>query len=142
MLGNYGPAWKYHRKLFITALRQYLSDIGLVEKRVSTQAKKLVHFMEEQDGKPFDPSDWLQRAVADVICGVTFGEGYDTTNPDVNKLLDLNVELVANTDYSQLVGVLDFFPFAKYLPIKAYGCLLQMVQRIFHTIRKPLRERK
>ena len=142
VLGNYGPAWKYHRKLFTTALRQYLSDIGLVETRVSIQAEKLVHFMEGQDGKPFDPATCLQRAVADVICGVTFGEGYDTTNPDVNNLLKLNVELVANTDDSQLVGVLDFFPFAKYLPVKAYDRLLQMVLRIFDIIRKLLRERK
>ena len=80
--------------------------------------------------------------VADVICGVTFGEGYDTTNPDVNTLLELNVELVANTDDSQLVGVLDFFPFAKYLPVKAYDRLFQMVFRIFDIIRKLLRERK
>ena len=94
MLGNYGPAWKYLRKLFTTALRQYLSDIGLVETRVSTQAEKLVHFIGEQDGKPFDPADCLQRTVADVIFGITFGEGYDTTNPDVNKLLELTWNLL------------------------------------------------
>ena len=61
MLGNYGPAWKYHRKLFTTALRQYLFDVGLVETRVSIQAEKLVHFMEGQDGKPFDPAACLQQ---------------------------------------------------------------------------------
>ena len=142
MFGNYGPAWKFHRKLFTTALRQYLSDIPLIERRVSTQAKKLVHFMEEQNGKPFDPADCLQRAVADVICGVTFGEGYDTTNPDLNKLLKLNVDVVENTDDAQLVTVLDYFPIAKYLPLKAYDRLLKPVLEIYDIIRKFLKERK
>ena len=142
MLGNYGPAWKYHRKLFTTALRQYLSDVGLVETRVSIQAEKLVHFMEEQDGKPFDPAACLQRVVADVICGVTFGEGYDTTNPDLNKLLKLNVDIVANTDDAQLVTVLDNFAIAKYLPLKAYDRLLKPVLEIYEIIRKFLKERK
>ena len=142
MFGNYGPAWKFHRKLLTTALRQYLSDIPLIERRVSTQAKKLVHFMEEQNGKPFDPADCLQRAVADVICGVTFGEGYDTTNPDLNNLLKLNVDLVANTDDIQLVTVLDNFPIAKYLPLKAYDRLFKPVFEIYDIIRKFLKERK
>lgn len=56
MFGNYGLAWKFHRKLFITALRQYLSDATLIERRVSTQAEKLVKFMDDQSGKPFDPA--------------------------------------------------------------------------------------
>ena len=142
MFGNYGPAWKFHRKLFTTALRQYLSNIPLIERRVSTQAEKLVQFMEEQDGKPFDPADCLQRAVADVICGITFGEGYDTTNPDLNKLLKLNVDLVASTDDAQLLTILDFFPLAKYLPLKAYDRVLQPVFDMYDIIRKFLKERE
>ncbi|KAJ7369554.1 hypothetical protein OS493_038133 [Desmophyllum pertusum] len=140
--GNYGPAWKFHRKLFTTALRQYLSDIPLIEGRVSTQAEKLVRFMEEQDGKPFDPGDCLQRSVADVICGITFGEGYDTTNPDLNKLLKLNVDVVADTATAQLVTILDFFPLAKYLPIKAYDRFIQPFFKMFDIIRIFLRDRE
>ena len=54
-MGNYGPAWKIHRKLFTTALCQYISDIHLIESRVSTEAEKLVQFMEDHDGKPLIP---------------------------------------------------------------------------------------
>ena len=67
IFGNYGPGWKLHRKLLTTALRQYLSDIPLIESRVNTQAEKLVLSMEKQQGQPFDPADCLMRAVADVI---------------------------------------------------------------------------
>ena len=41
--------------------------------------RKLVQFMEEQDGEPFDPADCLIRAAADLICGITFKDGSDTT---------------------------------------------------------------
>ena len=142
MFGNYGLAWKFHRKLFTTALRQYLSDIPLIESRVSNQVEKLVQFMEEQDGKPFDPAECLMRGVANVICGITFGEGYDTTNPDLNKLLKLNADFIANAEDAQLVTILDFFPWAHYLPIKAYDRVIQPFFDIFDIIRKFLRERE
>ncbi|KAJ7369555.1 hypothetical protein OS493_038135 [Desmophyllum pertusum] len=142
VLGNYGPAWKLHRKLFTTALRQYLSDIPLIQRRVSTQAEKLVQFMEEQDGNPFDPADCFQRSVADVICGITFGEGYDTTNPHLNKLLKLNVDVLANLDDILLVTMLDFFPLVHYLPFKAYDRFIQPFMKMFDIIRIFLRERE
>ncbi|KAJ7331625.1 hypothetical protein OS493_019213 [Desmophyllum pertusum] len=142
VFGNYGLAWKFHRKLFTTALRQYLSDIPLIESRVSNQVEKLVQFMEEQDGKPFDPAECLMRGVANVICGITFGEGYDTTNPDLNKLLKLNADFIANAEDAQLVTILDFFPWAHYLPIKAYDRVIQPFFDIFDIIRKFLRERE
>ena len=140
-LGDYGPAWKIHRKLFTTALRQYLSNIPLIESRVSNQAEKLVQFMEEQDGKPFDPADCLMRGVADVICGITFGEGYDTTNPHLNRLLQINAEFFANTNEAQLLTMLDFFPLAQYLPLKIYDKFLKDVNEVFDIIRLFLRER-
>ena len=96
--------------------------------------------MEEQGGKPFNPADCLNRAVADVICGITFGEGYDTTNPHLKTLLQLNVDLVVNTDDLQLVQMLEFFPVAQYLPLKAYDRFLQPIYEIFDIIRIFLRE--
>ena len=142
ILGNYGPAWRFYRKLFITALRQYLSEIPLIESRVSTQAEKLVQFIEEQNGKPFDPADCLMRSVANVICGITFKEGSDTTNPDMNSLLKLNADRAASTDDIQLSTLLDFFPWTQYLPIKANDRLNRNMFETFDIIRKLMKEKK
>ena len=98
--------------------------------------------MEEQDGKPFDPADCLIRAVADVISGITFKDGSDTTNPDLNRLLKLNTDIIADADNFQMVAILDFFPFARYLPLKVYDRFLQKFYEIHDIIRKLLRERK
>ncbi|KAL9969844.1 hypothetical protein ACROYT_G022112 [Oculina patagonica] len=142
ILGNYGPEWKFQRKLFTAALRQYLSDIPLIESRVSAQAKKLVQFMEDQAGKPFDPADSLMRAVANVICGISFGEGEDTTNPDLDRLLKLNADFIANADDTQLLAILDFFPWAHYLPIKAYDRVLQPMFEVHDILRNIFRQRE
>ena len=114
-LGNYGPAWRLHRKLFTVALRQYLSDIPLIESRVCTQCENLLLYLEEQKERPFDPSDILARSVANVICGITFGEGSDTTNPDMKHLLEMNQQLFEGDDF-KFSASLDFFSFAEYFP--------------------------
>ena len=142
VLSEYGSAWKFYRKLFLVALRQYLSNIPLIENRVSTQAEKMVQFMEEQDGKPFDPADCLIRGVADVICGITFKDGSDTSNPDLNRLLKINMEVFGKFIDFQLVTILDFFPWARYLPIKVYDRFNQRFFDAHVVIRKLLRERK
>ena len=48
MRGNYGPAWKFPRKLFMAAVRQYLSDKQLVEERIFQQAERLLQYFEDQ----------------------------------------------------------------------------------------------
>ena len=98
--------------------------------------------MEEQDGKPFDPADCLMRSVADVISGITFKKGSDTTNADLNRLLELNVDIFASERDFQLVTIFDFFSWARYLPIKAYDRFLQKFFEIHDIIRKQLRERQ
>ena len=98
--------------------------------------------MENQDEKPFDPTDSLMRAVANVICGITFGEGEDTTNPDLDRLLKLNAEFVANVDDIQLLTILDFIPWAHYLPIKAYDRVLMPFFEIHDIIRKIFKQRE
>ena len=98
--------------------------------------------MEKQDGKPFDPADCLTRGVANVICGITFKDGSDTSSPDLNRLLKLNVDIVANPDIIQAATILDFFPWSRYLPIKTYDRFFQPIFEIHAIIRKRLRERK
>ena len=98
--------------------------------------------MEEQDGKPFDPADILMRSVANVICGIIFDEGSDTTNPDLDRLFKLNSDFIANAADLQLVTMLDFIPWAHYLPIKAYDRMIQPAFQIQDIIRKILRERQ
>ena len=129
--------------MFITAVRQYVSDSPLIESRVSPQAEKLIHFMEQQNGAPFDPADCLQRIVADVICGIIFQDGLNTKNPDMDKLLKLNVKFAESADAVKMAFILDFFRGARHLPVKArQDRIVQLFYDMYDIIRKLLRERK
>ena len=101
-----------------------------------------MQFMEDQAEKPFDPAYSLMRAVANVICGITFGEGEDTANPDLERLLKLNAAIIANADDNQLLAILDFFPWARYLPIKAYDRVIEPSFELQEIVRKFLRQRE
>ena len=123
-------------------MRQYLSNSPLIEQSVTTQNNKLVKVIEKQAGKPFDPSDCLQRSVADVICGITFKDGTDTANPDMDELLKLNVMFAASADDAQLALVLNFFSWARHLPINGSDRIIQLFFKMHDIIRKLLRGRK
>ncbi|KAL9961782.1 hypothetical protein ACROYT_G030801 [Oculina patagonica] len=137
--GNYGPAWKFHRKLFVTAIRQYLSDQELVEERISEHAERLMQYFEDQNGKDFDPAQILMESVANVICRITFGKHFDSSHPDFKELLRLNNESLTDTDISAQEFVLDFFPIAKYFPFQCYQLEQKMADDIFEILRRLLK---
>ena len=141
-IGNYGPAWRLHRKLFMTALRQYLSNVQLIESRVLKETDKLLCYFEEQKGNAFDPADILAQSVANVICGIAFGEGYDTSNADMKELLYLNQKILSPSGDIRTVTMLDFLPFVEYLPIPAYRRHFALQIKPFHIIKKYLNQRR
>ena len=140
VFGNYGPAWKLHRKLFVTALRLYLKDTPLVEEKVGEQVQRVLQYIADQKGKPFDPSNILARSVANVICGITFGNRLSSSHPDFDRLLELNQIAFTSTEVNQTAQYWDFFPFAKYLPLKAYTFSVKLADDIFMILRKQLRQ--
>ncbi|XP_078383120.1 steroid 17-alpha-hydroxylase/17,20 lyase-like [Oculina patagonica] len=138
-LGNYGPAWRFHRKLFMTAVRQYLSDQQLVEERISEQATRLIQYFEDQNGKDFDPGQILMESVANVICRITFGKHFDSSHPDFEEFLRLNNESFTDTEASSQTFFLDFFPIAKYFPFHSYQSEQKTADRIFEILRHQLK---
>ena len=138
-LGNYGPAWKFHRKLFMTAVRQYLSDQDMVEERISEQAKRLIQYFEDQNGKDFDPAQILMESVANVICRITFGKKFDSSHPDFQELLRLNNVAFTDTDVNTQVFLLDFFPMAKYFPFRGYQTEQKITDDMFEILRRHLK---
>ena len=138
-MGNYGPAWRFHRKLFMTAVRQYLSDQKLVEDRISEQAMSLMQYFEDQNGNNFDPGKIFMESVANVICRITFGKHFDSSHPDFEELLQLNNEAFTDIEASNQIFVLDFFPISKYLPFRAYKLVQKSTDRIFEILRQQLK---
>lgn len=126
----------------MTSLRQCLSDAPQMQRRVGKQANKLLAFLKEQNGQSFEPAHVLAHRVASIICGVAFGEDYDTSNVDMNQILVLHNEALKDGTDIQVLSVFDLFPFVEYLPIPAYKRLMEKALKIFSIIRRLLRERE
>ena len=141
-LGNYGPAWKFHRKLFMTAVRRYISDQQLIERRMSEQATRLLRYFEDQEGSAFDPSQIVTESVANVICRIAFGEHFDSSHTDFQELLQLNISVFTDDEMNVQVFALDQFPVAKFFPFKAYRKMQKIFDRIFEILRSQLREQE
>ncbi|EDO29696.1 predicted protein, partial [Nematostella vectensis] len=118
--GNPNTAWKLHRKLFVTSMRYYVSNIPLIDARITEQASQLQEFFSEQQGKPFNPSTVLMKRVADVICGITFGKYFNSSHPEFDRFIELTNLSFGDAELNEQLSILDLFPISKYFPFSAY----------------------
>ena len=123
----------------MAAIRQYLSDQQLVEERIFEQAGRLLQYFEDQNGKDFDPACILMESVANVIGRITFGKYFDSSHPDFEELLQLNIKGFTDTKTNAQNFVLDFFPAAKYFPFPSYQSVQKLMGRIFEILRHQLK---
>ena len=96
------------------------------------------HF-EDPKGKDFDPVQILMESVANVICRVTFGKHFDSSHPDFQEPLQLTNQGFTDTEMNAQEFVLDFFPIAKYFPLKCYLLEKKIADRSLEILRHQLK---
>jgi len=122
-------------------LRQHLSDTPSIEERVTQAAGKLLQLFDEQEEKSFDPAQLLDQSIIQVLGRIIFGKHWDITDPNIDKLIYLNeLGLKSYKDF-QVVMFLDFFPFAKYFPVKSHKKIYNTFLATLEIIRLKLREK-
>lgn len=137
-----GPSWKYYKRILISALRQHLSNAPLIEERIADAAGKLLRMFDEQNGKSFNPAKLLDQSIVEVLGRIIFGNDWNVTDPNIDKLIYLNeLGLKCYRDF-QIVMLLDFFPFASYFPIKSHKKIFGIFHAALEIIRLKLRERQ
>ena len=123
----------------MAAIRQYLSDQQLVEERIFKQAGRLLRYFQDQNGKDFDPARILMESVANVIGLITFGKYFDSSNIAFEELLQLNIKGFTDIETIAQNFFLDFFPVAKYFPVRSYQSVQELMGRIFEILRHQLK---
>ena len=53
-------------------------------------AGKLLQLYDEQEEKSFDPAQLLGQSIVEVLGRIIFGNYWDITDPNINKLIYLN----------------------------------------------------
>ena len=138
--GDYGPAWKLSRKMFVKTVRYYLKDATLIEGRINDQAKRILQYIDEQEGKPFDPTYIIASSMANVISAMIFGNRFNSSHPEFARFLELNMSTLNDIQRNQICAFCDLFPIMKWLPVKAYKWKKELSDGIFEILRKQMKE--
>ncbi|XP_068169487.1 cytochrome P450 1A1 [Antennarius striatus] len=114
--------WRARRKLAYSVLRSFATLEGttpeyscMLEEHISKEGECLIKELNtvmEADGS-FDPFRYIVISVANVICGMCFGQRYDHNNQELLSIVNLSDEFV------QVVGSgnpADFIPILQFLP--------------------------
>lgn len=86
--GQYDPRWKLHRKIASKALRHYMLGQAL-EERVHDAVEVVFEELIKQK-EPFDPVDYINSIVGNILIGLCFGGKYKHNDPELSKLMRLD----------------------------------------------------
>ncbi|KAK3105541.1 hypothetical protein FSP39_000062 [Pinctada imbricata] len=100
------------------------------EKNILKEVTVLQEKLKEKQGLPFDVTELLHVSVSNVICCFSFGKRYNHENKDLQTLTKVVADISSNPD---VVGLLTFLPFLKYLPFDLVGA--KKVKRAFNLLR-------
>ncbi|KAK3084214.1 hypothetical protein FSP39_010165 [Pinctada imbricata] len=139
--GSSGRLWKEQRTFALSTLR----DIGLGNRKMEEKILKSVNTLVEQllltNGQPFDISPLLLTTVSNVICSVAFGKRFEHENEQFKELTKCVSDTLGS---SEIVGILTFLPFLKYIPgdpLK-YGKVMQNEAKLSSFLQDEINEHK
>ncbi|XP_022080874.1 cytochrome P450 2J6-like [Acanthaster planci] len=112
-----GAPWVELRRFSSMALRKLGMGKITFEKQISIEARYLLKEIQKQGRESFNPKEFLQNAVANIICFLVFGSRFEYTDEKFKELLET---LHKSHELGGAGGVVEFVPiFAKltFLPI-------------------------
>ncbi|NXC30520.1 CP2J6 protein, partial [Campylorhamphus procurvoides] len=116
ILVSNGLIWKQQRHFGIGTLRKLGMGNKGMERGIQTEARHLVEFFRDKDGKAVDPSFPIVHAVSNVICAVVFGHRFSLEDETFRQLIEACNYIVAFGN-SYFYFVCELFPWAaEYLP--------------------------
>jgi cytochrome P450 len=111
-----GERWKQLRRFSLTVLRDFGMGRHSLEGPIQEEAQCLVQEMRNTQGKPFDPTYMLSRAVSNIICAMVFGKRFDYNDAELLELLQMmnesfrEISTPAAQLYEMSETLLQYFP--------------------------------
>ncbi|XP_077187152.1 cytochrome P450 2K4-like isoform X2 [Paroedura picta] len=105
----HGENWKVMRRFTLTTLRDYGMGKKTIEERIIEECGFLIKRFESYGGKPFENTDIMNAAVANIIVSILLAKRFEYDDPTFLRLLSLfneNVHLLG----SPAVQLYNMFP--------------------------------
>ncbi|XP_073399844.1 cytochrome P450 1A1-like isoform X2 [Dendrobates tinctorius] len=136
---NFGAAWKLHKKIAKTSLREFSkssrssSSQNLFEEFVSAESAALVETLLMNSEKGFfDPSENITYAAASVVCALCYGKRYSHDDEEFLGVIQINDEV---HKASGSAAPADFIPILRFFPLPGIKALLQAI-KVFNNFTK------
>ena len=132
VFGQYGSTWKLHRRIATKALRHYLKGDAL-EGRLHSAINSTFDLM-KRESKPFDPANYVNFIMGNILIGICFGGSYEYTDKELNKIIELDDEIFEIFNGGGPAE--DFIPGVKYVwETKLMKRLKEKMEELFTILR-------
>ncbi|XP_070616593.1 cytochrome P450 2J5-like [Erythrolamprus reginae] len=136
----YGDVWKEQRRFSLMLFRNFGVGKNRMEERILEEASYLSQAFTEKMRLPFDPYEFIDSAVANILSTVIFGKRFEYDSHFLKSLLDLihqNVRLPAGP-WALLFNAV---PLVRRLPLP-HQKILTNARKMFALIEKEMEEHK
>ncbi|XP_055970220.1 cytochrome P450 2U1 [Sorex fumeus] len=141
VFARYGPVWRQQRKFSHATLRHFgLGKLSL-EPRILAESQCVREEMRRHGGAAFSPFPAVHRAVSNVICSLCFGQRFDPSDGEFQKMLELmsrSLEICLNSQ----VLLVNVCPWLYYLPFGPFRELRQIERDITAFLKRIIREHR
>ncbi|XP_023558420.1 cytochrome P450 2D17-like [Octodon degus] len=115
ILAHYGPTWRELRRFSVSTLRNLGLGKKSLEQWVTEEAACLCDAFATQDGRPFSPSDLLNKATCNVIASLIYACRFEYEDLRLGRLLRL-LEDTMKEDSGIVPQVLNAVPMLLRIP--------------------------
>ncbi|XP_054856198.1 cytochrome P450 2J2-like isoform X1 [Eublepharis macularius] len=140
ILAPYGQAWKEQRRFMLVGLRNFGLGKKSMEEKISDEAAYLMQIFEENMSVPFDPCDFIESAVANIISTTVFGKRFNYDDKSLRNVLDLfheNTTAIIGP-WAQLYNAV---PFVRRLPLPHQN-LFKAAEKVIAFFSKEVEEHR
>ncbi|XP_038061784.1 cytochrome P450 2U1-like isoform X2 [Patiria miniata] len=135
VLSDYGPQWRYQRKLGHTAIRHFAQKEQL-QKLVFSVTPQIAKVLDDLGDKPFAPKYTIGQIVYNILASLCFDKQYEFNQPELLQWIQLNVD-GQKAFGNGLIG--DFFPALSFIPTPSERKVRKILAEMFGVFRKELK---